>query len=532
MAATTSSAVCATDVPRGRTEPRLWTRPLVEGPAGPCGCGCALTDETSYGFEFVDFVVGLGLQLLPWQRWLAIHAGELLPDGRPRFRKILVLVARQNGKTHLLALLALYWLFVVRPTTILGTSTKLEYAQDSWEKAVSVALASPQLLRYLPAKHPHGVRRTNGSVWLKTLDRCEYRIAPANEEGGRSKTIGLAILDELRQQHDYSAWDAVVPATNAVRFAQVWALSNMGGDRSVVLNDQRDIALQGADPRLGIFEWSAPAGSDPTDPDALCQANPSVGYLQDLDVLQAEGAAAALKGGDKLAGFLTEILCIRVRNLDPAVDPDGWSACRVPGSLDGVSRRQLALCVDVSLDGQHVALLAAAKLEQGLVRVETVDAWDGPDAVRVGAAGVRDYVERIRPRMFGWLPGGPAAALAADLSARRRGPGARSWPPRGVRVEEIKTEVPAVCMGFAGVVAGRQLLHSAGEDEGLDQLLEAHVIGAEKLWTGDVWRFTRRGGGRVSAAYAAAGAVHLALAMPTTPGPAGVVLPSGVSAPR
>ena len=97
----------------GSTTPRLWTPPLVTGPAGPCGCGCALTPETSYGFDVVTFAaVVLRRPLDPWQRWLVIHAGELLADGRPRFRRVLVIVARQNGKTEVCVVLALFWLFV------------------------------------------------------------------------------------------------------------------------------------------------------------------------------------------------------------------------------------------------------------------------------------------------------------------------------------------------------------------------------------------------------------------------------------
>src|SRR3546814_18105149 len=83
-----------------RTEPWRWTRPLRE-----------LRPATSYGFAVVEFARDiLERPLDPWQEWLVIHAGELLPDGRPRFRKVLVLVARQNGKTELLVILSLFWL--------------------------------------------------------------------------------------------------------------------------------------------------------------------------------------------------------------------------------------------------------------------------------------------------------------------------------------------------------------------------------------------------------------------------------------
>jgi hypothetical protein len=73
----------------GRTEPRVFTPPLRE-----------LTPETSAGFSVVQFAEEiLGIELLPWQRWFLIHALELRPDGKFRFRKVLCLVARQNGKT-------------------------------------------------------------------------------------------------------------------------------------------------------------------------------------------------------------------------------------------------------------------------------------------------------------------------------------------------------------------------------------------------------------------------------------------------
>lgn len=495
--------------PHGRTVPRRFTPPLVTGAPGPCGCGCALTSATSYGFEVADFAAEIGRPYDPWQRWCVIHAGELLPDGRPRFRRVLVLVARQNGKTELLVPLAAYWLFVLEAQTVLGTSTKLEYAQDSWKKLVKIVRRTSWLMDLLPSKKPFGIYQANGQVRLELAAGGEYRIAPADEEGGRSKTVDLAILDELRQHTTYASWDAVIPAQSAVSFAQAWCLSNAGSDRSIVLNDLLDIAVKGietggaeGDQRLFLAEWSAPDGSDPEDVDALLQANPSIGYRQDLDDLMAEGRAAKAKGGDKLAGYLTERMCVRVRNLDPAIDPQAWAACSAPGTLDD-HRARVVLCMDVAIDALHATVVAAAVLPDGRVRVEPVQAWDGPTCGRDMARALPALVDRVRPRAVGWFPTGPAAELAADLVQR---PG---WPPAGVTVAPIRADTTAVCMGLEALVRGTQLAHSD------DPLLDDQVSVAEKLWQGDAWRFTRKGAGHVDAVYAAAGAVHLARTLPS-----------------
>ncbi|PXY17354.1 terminase [Prauserella flavalba] len=485
----------------GRTVPRLWTPPLRE-----------LTPDTSYGFEVCDFARDvLGHPLDPWQEWVVIHAGELLPDGRPRFRKVLVLVSRQNGKTELLVVLTLYWMYVERVPMVLGTSTKVDYAKESWLKAVNLARRVPELAAEIPRKG--GIREANGETHLwraaptETGGGSRYKIAASNEEGGRSLTIDRLVLDELRQHHSYEAHDAAVPATNAVRDAQIWALSNAGSDKSIVLNDWRDSALQfietgEGDPRLGLFEYSAPDGSSPLDLDALAQANPNLGHRIDPDALLGDAKTAMEKGGDKLAGFKTENMCMRVPRLDPAIDAAGWAAGNKPGTLAAL-RSRVALCLDVAPDSQHVTLAAAAVLPSGRVRVEVVAAWTDTVALR---RELPDLVATVRPQVFGWLPNGPAAAVAADLAERK------GWPPRAVKVEEIRKDVPAVCMGFADLVKNEYVLHSD------DPLLNAQAEAAEKLVQGDAWRFTRRGSGHVDGMYAVAGAVHLARTLPAPVG--------------
>lgn len=511
----------------GRVEPRLWTPPLRE-----------LTPDTSVGFDQAEFARDtLRRPADPWQEWLFIHAGELLPDGRPRFRIVLVLAARQNGKTEIPVILSAYWQFIDQVPLVLGTSTKLEYAKESWGKAVRLIERAEELADLRPKKW---TRETNGEQESWTLpndetgERSRYKIAASNEEGGRSLTVHKLICDELRQHHDYSAWGAAEEATSAVWDAQIWALSNAGDTRSVVLNDHRRDALEfirwwqehgnwsvaqrllagdssavPMDYRLGLFEWSSPEGSDPTDLEALAQANPNLGLRKDPEALLLKARRVVAKGGQALTSFMTESMCLQVKLLNPAIDPAKWSACLDPGDLAG-ARSRVALCVDVSPDGLHVTLAAAAVLLDNRVRVELVEAWAGASAVELAKAALPDLVAKVKPQTFGWFPQGPAAALATALKDRRK-TGRLGWPPAGVAVAEIRAEVTAACMGFEAEVSAGTLAHSD------DPLLNDHVDNSEPAKRGDAWVFSRKAG-HCDALYAAAGAAFLARTLPTPPG--------------
>lgn len=481
-------------------QPRLFTPELRE-----------LTRETSYGFRVIDFARDvLGEPLDPWQAWAVIHAGELLEDGRPRFRQILILVARQNGKTHLLKVLALFWLFVERQKLIVGMSTNLEYAKEAWSAAVAIAETNEYLSEMMPARG--GVLRGNNDVHMKTIEGCKYKIAASNRKGGRSLTIDRLIIDEVREHHDFTAVNAAMPAMSAREYAQAFLISNQGDDKSVVLDSLRDSALEfiksgEGDYRLGLLEWSAPDGSDVEDPAAHAAANPNLGRRISAEDIAGPAKRAKAAGGEELGGFKTEILCMRVKSLDAAIDPQAWEDCKEPGDIADIPGANVAMVLDVSPNRQHATLVAAAKMPDGRVRVVPVMAWSGITALKDARAALPNLVTRAAGvRTFGWVPNGPAAALAADLADRK---GVRSWPPAGITVEEIRGEVSAICMGLAAMVDAREVVHS---DE---PLLTTHIISSAKLWSGDVWRFSRQGEGSCDAAYAAAGAIHLARTMPT-----------------
>lgn len=503
----------------GRTVPRLFTPPLVSGPPGPCGCGCALDASTSDGFDASDFAtIVLGQPLDAWQRWLAIHAMELLPDGRPRFRRVLVLVGRQNGKTYLCTLLAAFWMTVLDPCFVLGTSTKTSVAKEPWARTIDVIKAS-ELGGLIPTRG--GIRRAAGEEELSLSNGSRYKVSAANEDGGRGLPLDRVVCDEGRSHHDYSAYGAAYYAMRARPHAQFWMISSMGDDRSIVLNDLREagemfIEHGEGDARLGLFEWSPPQNADPLDPETAAHANPNLGRRFDVEEFLAEARVAVRKGGAVLNDFKTEALNIHVGSMDPAIDPQAWQDSTLEGDL-GALRAGVCMVVDAVPDGTHVTLLAGALMPDGRIRIEPVTRWEGPGAITQAERELPGLLARARPRKFGWLPGGPGAALAATLKERK---GRTSWPPRGVMVEEIGGEVTSACMSFAEAVRGGLVVHAE------DPLLDTQVLAAGKIYRpNDTWRFARRGETGVDAVYAAAGVVLLARTLPTPVGTVRVLLP-------
>ena len=280
----------------GREEPRVFTPPLRE-----------LTPRTSAGFAAIEFASDiLGIELFPWQKFLLIHALELLPDGLFRFRTVVILVARQNGKSTLAQVLSLFFLYVRSAALVIGTAQNLDIAEEVWQGAVDIAEDTPDL-----ADEIKKVVRVNGKKSLELVSGQRYKVQAANRRGGRGLSGDLVILDELREHQSWDAWGAVTKTTLARALAQIWTLSNAGDATSVVLRHLRkighravgdpdgineEIGVPGAaedllvgadaveaaegvdDDSLGIFEWSAPPGCDIWDRDGWAYANPSLGY--------------------------------------------------------------------------------------------------------------------------------------------------------------------------------------------------------------------------------------------------------------
>ena len=364
----------------GREQPRIFTPPLRE-----------LTPETSKGFAAILFAeVVLGLALLPWQRWLLIHALELNPDGSYRFRTVLVLVARQNGKSTVMLVLALWMMYVEGAPLVIGTAQNLDISEELWSTAVQMAESVSELAELI--QH---VDKTNGKKALRLVSGERYKVAAASRRGGRGLSGDLVLLDELREHQTWDAWSAVTKTTMARRYAQVWAASNAGDVLSIVLRHLQAVAhkLLGwpdgedgfpslalsedaeLDESLGLFEWSAKPGRGVWDREGWQEANPALGHTI------TERAIRAAITSDPEHTVRTEVLCQYVDRASTGPFPTGaWGRCAVE-TVEPDFTQPVSYGVDMSHDRTWVHVAVAFWDTTGRKRVELAASRVGSDWV-------------------------------------------------------------------------------------------------------------------------------------------------------
>ncbi|AXQ65127.1 terminase [Gordonia phage Schmidt] len=396
----------------GVEQPRLFTPPRRE-----------LTRETTLGYECIEFARDvLGVDLYPWQQWLLIHALELNPDGTFRFRKVVVLVGRQNGKTTLFKVWALWRLYVDGAEAVLGTAQDLTTAERTWEQTHNLAKSVPELAAELGRKS-----ETNGNKFFRIGSGGEYFVKASTGGGGRGASLELVFMDELREHKDHKSYSAVTKTTNAIPRAQVVMMSNAGDDSSVVLNQLQDagrakIATGSTDDtQTGLFEWSAEDGCNVWDRRGWAQACPSIGYGG-----MTEQTLAGDCESDPESVFRTEVLCQRVRQLERSIfaredGTDCWVAAAVgedpdTGQLSHVlPGSDLDVGIEVAHNRSHASIVAAQYADDGRIVSEVIARRAGTDWV-IPWLTDPERVHRFR-RVTVQGKGAPASSLVDELHA-------------------------------------------------------------------------------------------------------------------
>lgn len=365
----------------GYTEPRIWTPPLRK-----------LTEKTTLGFMAIEYAeTVLRKTLYPWQKWALIHmleiVGDLKSEWRFRFRTILIMVSRQNGKTVLSEVIASFFLNVLGVDSIFGTSLSLDKAEEVWEAVIYDQENIPELSSSIDR-----VTRTNGNKRLILTGLRTYKVGAPTRRAGRGDSNDLVMLDEIREQRDWETWAAAVASTNAKPKGLVVCFSNAGDPDSVVLRQIRSEAIAVIDgtkaddlggdvdaSTLGLFEWSAEEGAGTNDMEALAQANPALGYG-----LLTERALMSNRQTFPEAKFRSECMCQQVATILPQPFPDGAWDAGVDENSFIAPESDLYYGIDMSQDRRWTSISVCGLRPDGDWHIEVV-------ARRVGTEWAIDW---------------------------------------------------------------------------------------------------------------------------------------------
>ena len=395
---------------KGKTEPRIWTAPMRE-----------LTAETSLGFAAIEYArTILCMELYPWQEWALIHmleiVGDLEHEWRFRYRTVVIMVSRQNGKTEISKVIASFFLNVLCVEAVFGTSLSMDKAEEVWE-----AVILEQETHKALASEIQTVARRNGGKKLVLTGLRTYKVGAPTRRAGRGDANDLVMLDEVREHRDWETWSAAVASTNAKPNGLVMCFSNAGDPDSIVLRQLRSQALEkingtkakdfGGDvdsDSLGWFEWSSPDNAETDDMEALAQANPALGYgrLTERALLSNRETFPENK-------FRSECMCQQVETILPEPFPDGaW--------LGGVDENSfiredsdLYFGIDMSQDRKWTVISVCGMREDGNYHTEIVER-------RIGTEWAIDWF-RSRVARYGGMNlafqgrGAPVSGLAEQI---------------------------------------------------------------------------------------------------------------------
>lgn len=409
----------------------------------------------------------LGYKAMPWQRLVWDVGLELKPDGRPAYRQVWITVPRQSGKTTTVLVIevdrAVNWALDVdlagKPLGPQRIAYSAQTRDDGAKKLVNdqmpILEASP--LSKFVRKNGKGIG--NEHVLFKNGSRV--MVLSVQADSGHGKVLDVAVLDEFFADIDNRREQAVRPAQITKPYAQTWGLSTAGTGASGPLIQKvemgRAAVEAGKTDGIAYFEWSAPDGCDPGDPDVWAACMPALGLTIDADLIRQE--FETLDEAEFRRAYLNQW----TQAVSTVFLVGQWEACCYPT----LKPEPEAFALDVNPDRTHASIAGADRAGHcGLNDHRAGVGWAVEEIIRL---------HELYRAPVAIQSTGAAGALIPDLERA------------GVRVVPFTAQmVRDACGQFFDDVNEKRIRVRS------DHELDAAVNGAVKKKSGDAWVWDRR----------------------------------------
>jgi phage terminase large subunit-like protein len=337
------------------------------------------TTPPTHGHLLVEFVesfcrvpagelAGQTMSLLPFQRELVDSLFEVGADGIRRYRRAFIGMPRGNGKSGLVAAMALFGLFDplhVGAQVVVGAGDR-QQARIIFDAARRMVELDPVLSQRLKVFRNYIEEPIRGGT---------FRVLSADAPRAEGLSISLGIVDEVHVQKSDALWSVLALGASKRRNSLLVGITTAGRKTDSSGNDSLAYRLfqlgrqiesgEREDLKDFYFRWwgaDLDAGDDPADPKVWAKANPAYGILVPPEAFESDA-----KGGVPWSDFLSRRLNVWPSGSEGWLPRNAFLACRSDRRLtaeepivlgfDGSWQHDSTVIVGVSMDG-HIELLA------------------------------------------------------------------------------------------------------------------------------------------------------------------------------
>jgi phage terminase large subunit-like protein len=440
---------------RGATKPRVHS-PLLKG--------------KTRANEIIEMVERLKMdKLMPYQEF--ILKDMMMVDKKNNYRRktSLLLISRQNGKSHLGRVRVIWGMFYGDEKKIIIMSANRATSLMLFREIAWIIESTPELKAMTKV-----IRYANGGERIELLNGATLDVISDNSSSPRGRTADFLWIDEIREISE-DGYKAAVPVTRARANAQTFLTSNAGDAFSAVLNNLVERAKEYPPETFGYYEYSAPQYCkiditlDSFWRDAVVPSNPALGYIITKESIEEAIATAQIET------TRTETLCQFVDSLQSP-----WPF----GILEDTSDSTLEIAVgaytifgfDVSPSRRNASLVAGQLLPDGRIGIGIMQTWSSQVAVddlKI-AAEIKGWADQYRPKMICYDKY-TTASIAKRLEIN------------GIHITDISGQKGYQASGdLHQALSNNRLVHSGQDD------LVSHMANCAAKESPDSWRIVRR----------------------------------------
>jgi len=365
---------------RGATEPRVHS-PLLKG--------------KSRAGEVLEMIKRLKMdELMPYQKFVLNQMLMVNKKNQYRIKTALLLISRQNGKSHLGRVRIIWGMFYGGEKKLIIMSANRATSLMLFREIAWIIESTPELKAMTKA-----IRYANGGERIELLNGATLDVISDNSSSPRGRTADFLWIDEIREISE-DGYKAAVPVTRARANSQTFLTSNAGDHFSSVLNGLVERAKDYPPETFGYYEYSAPQyckidiTSDYFWKNAVAPSNPALGYIITKESIEEAIAT------NPIEQTRTETLCQWIDSLQSPW-PHGVLEETSDNTLEMAVGAYTVFAFDVSPSRRNGSLVAGQLLPDGRIGIgilETYSSQMAIDELKM-AASIKAWCDIYKPRL-------------------------------------------------------------------------------------------------------------------------------------